>query len=159
MLPMTVLGVQIEGTTGAPVVLLQEEAEPHRVLPIFVGGLEARAILLGLTGEISPRPMTHDLMGSILDTAGLTLDRVEVTDMDEGTYLAELVLHGAQGEQHIPSRPSDAIALAVRLNRPVFADEHVVSEAGLELIDEAPGIEDEVDRFRDFLDTVQPDEF
>jgi hypothetical protein len=161
MIPVEVLGLQLEARTGAPVVLLRELAEPHRVLPVFIGQPEARSIALGMEGITAPRPMTHDLMVNLLGEIQIRVDRVEVTELREGTFFAEIALTGEQGTVRISSRPSDAIALAVRVKAPMFAAEAVLEEAGTVVADgdEAERIEEELAEFREFLDDLDPSDF
>ncbi|MGE0732521.1 MAG: bifunctional nuclease family protein [Acidimicrobiia bacterium] len=160
-----VLGVQVAGEGQTPLVLLRELAEPHRIVPVAVGGNEAVAIALGLQRVETPRPMTHDLFVDVLASTHTTVDRVTITEVREGTFIAEVALGGSQGPKLVDCRPSDAIALAVRLDVPVFVAEAVVDEAGVELelepVDgpEAEDAEEIVDEFRSFLDRVDPEDF
>lgn len=163
--PVEVLGLNVEVASGSPIVLLREQDAPHRVLPIFVGGREAVAIALALSGESPPRPLTHDLFAAVIDSVDAHIDRVEVTEVREGTFMAELAVRSPAGRAMIDSRPSDAIALALRLDAPMFASDEVLDEAGAivsvrtddDAIDDA--IDDDVDRFRSFLDEVRPADF
>ncbi|MDD4732577.1 MAG: bifunctional nuclease family protein, partial [Desulfovibrio sp.] len=120
MVEMQVFGLAMDEHTQSPILVLKNEAQ-DRVLPIWIGAMEAMSISLAINKVAFPRPMTHDLLLSVI--AGLDADvvRVEITDMEEGTYFAELVLDGQGGERRVDSRPSDAIALAVRAEAPVFA--------------------------------------
>jgi bifunctional DNase/RNase len=131
LIPVTVTGVQVEQNTGAPVMLLREDEAPHRILPIFVGPAEARSISVAMAGLEPPRPGTHDLMVTTLQSMGSTLTEVDVTELRDGTFIAELVLHNDAGELRISGRPSDAVALAVRFGAPVFAADAVLAEAGI----------------------------
>ncbi|HUW01017.1 MAG TPA: bifunctional nuclease family protein [Acidimicrobiales bacterium] len=165
---MDLVGLGIEPTTGSPVVMLREHDEPHRMLPIFVGGLEATAIGLALSGEEPPRPMTHDLMASLVQSLEGEVDAAEVTELRDGSFFARLALHGPGGDRTVDTRPSDAIALAVRIGAPVFVDEAVLDEAGSlpepgddesePVIDEAQ-IDEAVEEFRSFLDDIDPAQF
>lgn len=166
MRSVDVLGLHVEATNGAPLVLLREHDEPHRVLPIFVGAPEAFAIGLALASEDPPRPLAHDLMATFLERLHAHVDHVEVTELHDGTFHAELTLHGPTGERRVDSRPSDAIALALRVHAPVFASEDVLDEAGVALLvvngEEGGGeadpevIDAEVARFRALLDHLDP---
>lgn len=166
MKPVEVLGLNVEVASGSPIVLLREQDAPHRVLPIFVGGREAVAIALALSGESPPRPLTHDLFAAVIDSVDAHIDRVEVTEVREGTFMAELAVRSPAGRAMIDSRPSDAIALALRLDAPMFASDEVLDEAGAivsvrtddDAIDD-DAIDDDVDRFRSFLDEVRPADF
>jgi uncharacterized protein len=156
-----VVGLDLEATTRSAVVLLREQDAPHRVLPIFVGGREALAIALALNGESPPRPLTHDLLAALIESVDAHLEHVEVTELQAGTFLAELALQAPGGGRSLDSRPSDAIALALRVHAPLFVSEAVLDEAGalLPVATEADEIDENVDRFRAFLDQVDPAEF
>ena len=161
MKPVELVGVHIEATTGAPLVLLREQDAPHRVLPIFVGGPEAAAIALALSGQPSPRPLTHDVMAALVESLGAALERVEVTEVRDGAFFAELAVSGPNGGGRLDTRPSDAIALAVRLHAPLFVSDGVLDAAGT-VLEEAPDeetIEGEVAEFRSFLDEIDPADF
>jgi bifunctional DNase/RNase len=155
MLPVGIHGLGLDQTSEQPVVLLKEEAG-LRVLPIWIGHPEATAILIALEGIEPPRPMTHDLLLSIITAAGLVLERVEITRLEEGTFYASLALRGPSGEIALDARPSDSIALAVRAGCPILVAEDIMDAAGI-LPDESA--EQEVERFRDFLDRVDPEDF
>jgi hypothetical protein len=150
------IGLTIEAASGAPLILLREHDAPHRVLPIFVGPTEATAIALALGDESPPRPLTHDLMAALVDTVDASVERVEVTELRDGTFFAELAVSGPTGDRRLDSRPSDAIALAVRVDAPLFVSTAVLDEAGAiltEAIDEN-AIDEEVSRFRSVLDAL-----
>ena len=148
-----------ERPTRTPVVILREVSGQRRVLPIFIGVPEAQAIALTMQNIETPRPMTHDLMKNLLDEVGAQVERITVTELREGTFFAEIVLR-AQGEvRTVSSRPSDAIALAIRIGSPIFAEEEVLEEAGrVEQPDEEEA-EQVVEQFRDFIDHVNPEDF
>jgi len=155
---LSLIGVRVEVPTNQPIVLLREE-EGTRFLPIFIGSPEATAIVYALQGLATPRPLTHDLFKTVLDDLSVTLDRVEITKLHEGTFYAEIELDRGGAKSRISSRPSDAIALAVRFGAdiPIFADEDVLDEAGV--LFEADDEEQEVAQFRQFLDEVTPEDF
>ena len=148
-----------ERPTRTPVVILREVSGQRRVLPIFIGVPEAQAIALTMQNIETPRPMTHDLMKNLLDEVGAQVERITITELREGTFFAEIVL-SAQGEvRTVSSRPSDAIALAIRIGSPIFAEEEVLEEAGrVEQPDEEEA-EQVVEQFRDFIDHVNPEDF
>lgn len=155
------VGLHIEATSGAPLVLLREHDAPHRVLPIFVGGPEAAAIATALSGQLPPRPLTHDVMAALVETLDGHIDAVEVTDLRDGAFLAELAVSGPDGGRRLDTRPSDGIALAVRLGTPLFVSEAVLDEAGTVLA-EAPdeeAIDQAVAEFRSFLDDLDASDF
>src|SRR5215204_2896347 len=160
--PVDLIGLTLEAGSGAPVVLLREHDVPRRVLPIFVGPTEATAIALALSGRLPPRPLTHDLLAVLVETLHARVERVEVTELREGTLLAELALSGPTGQRRLDSRPSDAVALAVRVDAPLFVSAAVLDEAGA-LLAETPDDEaideEEVARFRSLLDALGPADF
>jgi bifunctional DNase/RNase len=155
------IGLHIEATSGAPLVLLREHDAPHRVLPIFVGGPEAASIAVALSGQASPRPLTHDVMAALVQSLDAHVDAVEVTDLHNGAFLAAISVSGPGGGDRLDTRPSDAIALAVRLGAPLFVSDDVLDEAGA-VIPEAPddeAIDEAVAEFREFLDKLDPASF
>jgi bifunctional DNase/RNase len=154
---MHLVGVRVELPTNNPIVLLREAAEPQRVLPIFIGAVEATAIAFALQGVVTQRPMTHDLMRDLLLGLGAGVDRIVITELREGTFYAEIQMTTNGTSTNVSSRPSDAIALAARLGTPIYADEAVLEEAGIVVADDEE--EDEVERFREFLDGVNPEDF
>jgi hypothetical protein len=155
---LSLIGVRVEVPTNQPIVLLREDGGA-RFLPIFIGSPEATAIVYALQGLETPRPMTHDLFKTVLDDLDVQLQRVEITELHDGTFYAEIELDRGGEKSRVSSRPSDAIALAVRYggNIPIFADEAVLDEAGV--LFEADEEEQEVEQFREFLDQVTPEDF
>lgn len=149
------VGVRVELPSNQPIVLLKE-VNGERYLPIWIGAVEATAIAFALQGIETPRPMTHDLLRDILTSTDVSVDRILINDLVDSTFYATIRM-GREGQSiEVSSRPSDAIALAVRINAPIFADESVLEQAGIELKDEE---ETEVERFRQFLDEVSPADF
>ncbi|MEE9533070.1 MAG: bifunctional nuclease family protein [Acidimicrobiia bacterium] len=156
-MPLELVGVRIELPTNQPIVLLRELGG-DRYLPIWIGAVEATAIAFALEGVEPQRPLTHDLLKDLTDGLGAKVERVVVNDLREGIYYAELVLALNGGEVVVSARPSDAIALAARTEALLFATPEVLEEAGVEIRDDQD--EDaEVERFREFLDTVRPEDF
>lgn len=154
--------MRVELPANTPVVMLREDRpEAARVLPILIGGPEASAIHSAMEGISPPRPLTHDLLATVLSTLGATLERVVITEVREHTFYAELHLNTAIGEQKLSCRPSDAIALAVRTSTPIFAEEDLLDEAAVEAPIDADDVAEEaiLDEFRDFLDDISPDDF
>jgi bifunctional DNase/RNase len=158
--PVDLIGLTLEAGSGAPVVLLREHDVPRRVLPIFVGPTEATAIALALSGRLPPRPLTHDLLAVLVETLHAHVERVEVTELRDGTFFAELALSGPTGQRRLDSRPSDAIALAVRVDAPLFVSGVVLDEAGATLAEplDERAIDEAVAQFRTALDTLDPGE-
>ncbi len=154
--PLELVGVRIELPTNTPILLLREQGG-SRYLPIWIGTSEATAIALATEGITTQRPLTHDLAASLIEELGATLTGVYVTELRGGTFFADLRIE-LDGDIHtISSRPSDAVALAVRMDAPLFADRDVLNEAGVEIKDQSD--EDEIERFREFLDQIDPGDF
>lgn len=151
MRELDVVGVRVEMPSNAPMVLLREVGG-SRYLPIWIGAGEASAIANAQEGVEPPRPLTHDLMVDTLKTLGHKLSEVHITELEDNTFYAVLLVDGVQ----ISARPSDAIALALRAGSEIFCAEAVLDEAGVEVPEEE---EDEVEKFREFLDQVNPDDF
>lgn len=159
MVEMELVGVRVELPSNTPIVLLREKGGERRLLPIFIGGPEATAIALALDKVETPRPMTHDLMKNLLDAVGATIERVVVTDLNEGTFYAEIHLVVPDGPRQVSSRPSDAVALAVRADTPIYAEERVLDEVAYTVNDEEQEPEEVVEQFREFIESVNPDDF
>lgn len=158
--PMELVGVRVEIPANTPMVLLQEQSGDQRLLPIYIGSPEASSIHYALEGIDPPRPLTHDLFITVLGRLGATLEKVVVTEVRDHTYYAELHLKVGDAEQIVSSRPSDAIALAVRCEAPMFASDELLDEVGQvpepEPEEEAAEI---IDEFKDFIESVSPDDF
>ncbi|MCZ4079898.1 bifunctional nuclease family protein [Rhodococcus sp. H36-A4] len=152
MSEMRVVGIRVEQPQNQPVLLLRE-ADGERYLPIWIGQTEAAAIVLEQQGVQPGRPLTHDLIKDLIGALGHTLKEVRIVDLQEGTFYADLVF---DKDIRVSARPSDSIAIALRAGVPIFADEPVLSEAGLLMPDER---EDEVEKFKEFLESVSPDDF
>ena len=151
-IPVEVVGVRIEMPSNQPIVLLKE-VDGIRYLPIWVGAVEASAIAFAQQGLSPTRPLTHDLFTTVLQTLGAEVERVEITDLIDGVFYAELHLAGGK---MISARPSDAVALAMRATAPISVSEALFSKAGIEIPDQS---EDEVEKFREFLDQINPEDF
>ena len=155
MKELSLVGVRVELPSNQPIVLLKE-ADGDRYLPIWIGAVEATAIAFALQGIETPRPMTHDLLRDILSETRIAVERILISELIDQTFYA-LIRMSADGKTvEVSSRPSDAIALAVRVNAPIYAAEEVLDQAGIELRDEE---ETEVEKFREFLDQVSPEDF
>lgn len=152
MREVDVIGVRVEMPSNQPIVLLRE-VSGERYLPIWIGAVEATAIAFAQQGVVPPRPLTHDLIKTILDETDNALAEVRITEMQDGVFYALLVF--ASGLE-ISARPSDSIALALRTGSRIVCAEEVLEEAGLPVPAEQ---EDEVERFREFLDHVTPEDF
>lgn len=147
-----VLGVRVEMPSNQPIVLLRE-TDGDRYLPIWIGAAEATAIAYVQQGVVPPRPLTHDLLKDVISAVGRELAEVRITRLEDGVFYADL--HLGDGAV-VSARPSDAIALALRTSSPILVDDAVLDEAGVIIPDEE---EDEVERFREFLDQVTPEDF
>jgi bifunctional DNase/RNase len=154
---MHLVGVRVELPTNSPIVLLREASPQQRVLPIFIGAVEATAIAFALQGVVTQRPMTHDLMRDLLVGLGVGVERIVITELRDGTFFAEIQMTNNGTQTSVSSRPSDAIALAARIGAPIYAEEAVLEEAGILVTEDEE--EDEVERFREFLEGVNPEDF
>jgi len=139
--------------------VLLKTSDGNRFLPIWIGHPEAAAILMKLQGAATPRPMTHDLMADILEQLDAEVTRITVTELRDNTFYASITVQQNGAEIEIDSRPSDAIAIAVRSDAPIFAAERVIEESAIEFEGEEVNEEEIVDEFRKFLDDVSPDQF
>jgi bifunctional DNase/RNase len=157
---MELVGVRVEIPANTPMVLLREQSGAHRLLPIYIGSPEASAIHYALEGVDPPRPLTHDLFVTVIEELGSAIERVVITEVRDHTYYAELHLTGEQGERIVSSRPSDAIALAVRCDAPLFAADDLLDAVG-QLPEPEPEeqAEEIIDEFKDFIDNVSPEDF
>jgi len=153
---MTVAGVTVDPVTKSPIVVLRDP-ETGNVVPIWIGILEANAITLALEGTELPRPMTHDLMKSILDSAGIRLLSVEIADIRDHTYFALLNLEWSGGSLRIDARPSDAIALALRCGASILVSETVLEQSSIPAPGETEG--GERDKWTELLEKMDPEQF
>ena len=159
MVEMSVYGVSFDVIGKQPIVLLKT-AEGDRYLPIWIGHPEAAAILMKLQGTPAPRPLTHDLLVNILGSLEVEIVRVTVTELRDNTFYATITLRQGENELEIDSRSSDAIAVAVRAQAPIFAADGVIEESSIEFEGELPGDDEEiVDEFKEFLERVSAEDF
>ena len=161
MQEMVIYGVSFDMVGKQPIVLLKA-VDTNKFLPIWIGHPEAAAILMKLQGASTPRPMTHDLLFDMLGELDVACSRVSVTELRENTFYAQITVVQDGQEIDVDSRPSDAIALAIRAEAPIFAADDVIAESAIEFegeeVDEEQ-LEAEVLKFRSFLDEVTPDQF
>ena len=159
---LDVVGVRVEMPSQQPVVLLRE-TDGIRYVPIWVGAAEASSIAFAASGVIPPRPLTHDLMCDLLSALGTELSAVRITDLRDGVFYAELVLQGPSGTMNVGARPSDAIALAMRMGAPISSSAEVMDQASIEIADdqdaEDSDPEETVQEFREFLEHISPEDF
>lgn len=172
MVNMEVVGVRIEMPSNQPIVLLKE-VEGSRFLPIWVGAVEATAIAFAQQGMLAQRPLTHDLIANILEAADLTMTAVQIVELKDGVFYAEIAIRTESGNfLKISARPSDAIAIALRTKSNILADSELLDQVGIDiperLIGEGEGSEfsasgtgsdGELERFREFLDQINPEDF
>ena len=156
MIPVEVVGVRIEMPSNQPIVLLKE-ISGSRYLPIWVGTAVATAIAFSQQGMIPQRPLTHDLLVNILENQKIKLRSVHLTELRDGVFYSDLILVDEQGgEEKISSRPSDALALAVRVDAPILARTELFDAAGISIPEQG---EDEIEKFKEFLDEISPEDF
>ena len=152
MREVEVVGVRVEMPSNQPIVLLRE-LMGERYLPIWIGAVEATAIAFAQQGVVPPRPLTHDLLRDVLEATGNEVSEIRITEMRDNVFYASLVL--ASGVE-VSARPSDSLALALRTGSRIVCSEELLEDAGIVVPDEQ---EDEVERFREFLDHVSPEDF
>ncbi|HEY6654115.1 MAG TPA: bifunctional nuclease family protein [Solirubrobacterales bacterium] len=156
---MTIYGVSFDMVGKQPIVLLKT-VDGNKFLPIWIGHPEAAAILMKLQGASTPRPMTHDLLSDVLDQMEAKCEKVSVTELRDNTFFASITISMNGSELEIDSRPSDALALAVRTSAPIFAADEVIEESAIEFEgEEVEDTEQVVEKFKDFLDNVTPEDF
>lgn len=157
MIEMRVMGIALDTRTGSPIVVLHDK-DNRRALPIWIGSAEASAIIRKIENLTVARPMTHDLVIDIIKKTGYTLDRIEISDVEKETYFASLVLKNEKDEEvEIDSRPSDAIAVAIRIDAPIFVSPKVLSNGAIST--DSAKDEEESKEFKDFIQSVKPSDF
>ena len=157
MIEMQVMGIALDTRTGSPIVVLND-TENRRALPIWIGSAEASAIIRHIENIKVARPMTHDLIKSLLDTLEFEVEKIEINDVNAETYYANIFLKGKDGKVHvIDSRPSDAIAIAIRTKSSIFVTSKVVADGTIST-DQARD-EEEAEEFRQFVQDVKPSDF
>jgi hypothetical protein len=155
---MVIYGVSFDMVGKQPIVLLKA-VDSNKFLPIWIGHPEAAAILMKLQGATTPRPMTHDLLCDMLNELDVRCTQVAVTELRDNTFFAAVTLQVDGREVEIDSRPSDALAIAVRAGAPIYAADEVIAESAIEFEHEVEDTEEVVDRFKEFLDQVSPEDF
>jgi uncharacterized protein len=166
MVEVRLSAVRVDLQSNTPVLLLTEAQGLGRTLPIFIGAPEATAIAFAIQGVTPPRPMTHDLLRDVVEALGARLERVVITELRSATYYAELQLRRGNGPLSVSSRPSDAVALAVRMGSPLYVADDLMEAEGIllpteeeEPDSETSSPEELVGEFRQFLDTIRPEDF
>ncbi len=160
---MELVGVRVDMPSNTPVLLLREQEGDRRLLSIMIGGPEAQAIAFALDGVETRRPMTHDLITMLIDELGARIDRIVISALRDDIFYADIVLESDDETHVVSARPSDALAIAVRVGTPVYAEEAVLAEVGyVEVVDddgEERDAEEVVEEFREFIDQVNPEDF
>ncbi len=161
---MELVGVRVDMPSNTPVLLLREQEGERRLLAIMIGGPEAQAIAFALDGVETRRPMTHDLIATLIDELGAHIERIVISALRDDIFYADLVLRSDDDTHVVSARPSDAMAIAVRVGTPVYAEEAVLAEVGY-VEEEETEADDDVDadevveEFREFIDQVNPEDF
>lgn len=158
MIEVKVAHLGLDRTTNTPVVILQEK-EGERVLPIWIGPAEASAIAMELAGVKFARPLTHDLLKQIIVGLGADLRRVLITQVKENTYYAELQIHREDHVVHIDARPSDSIAVALRLKAPIFTQDDLLELTSVDTVEPEQGSSIDADSLRTYLQNLNPEDF
>lgn len=157
MIEMKVMGIALDTRTGSPIVVLHDK-DNRKALPIWIGSAEASAIIRKIEDLNVTRPMTHDLIVNIIEKTGYTLDRVEINDVEKETYYATLFLTDENGKSvEIDSRPSDAIAVAIRVDAPIFVTANVISNGSVST--DSAKDEEEAQEFKKFVQSIKPSDF
>lgn len=157
MIEMRVMGIALDTRTGSPIVVLHDK-DNRKALPIWIGSAEASAIIRKIENIAVSRPMTHDLIIGLIEKTGFTLERIEINDVEKETYYANLILSNDKGETvQIDSRPSDAIAVAIRVDAPIFVTANVLSSGSVST--DSAKDEEESQEFKNFIQSVKPSDF
>ncbi len=163
MVEMHLAAVRVEVPTNTPILLLQETSGANRTLPIYIGPNEATAIAYALQGVVTPRPMTHDLMRDLLVELGATVSCVVMTELRDRTFFAEIRLLLGERRLSVSARPSDAIALAARVDATIYAEDALLDAEGVVLQseegDDGPDGDDLMLQFRQFIEGIRPEDF
>ena len=165
MIQVRVMGIALDAVQQHVILLKPvHEEEGDSVLPIWIGIQEASSILIAVSGEAAPRPLTHDLMKTLIDSVGATVERIEVTRIEDGTFYAELSLSTPNGPLVLDARPSDAVALAARTQAPLFVADEVLEKAGIpaafaDFTEAGSDSDEKLAEFRRFLEDVNPEDF
>lgn len=158
MLEVTVSDIGLDRNTNSPVVILRER-DGARILPIWIGAAEANAIAMELKGVKAQRPLTHDLLKQIIVGLGGDLRRVVISSVKENTYFAELLIHRDGHVFQVDARPSDSIALALRLNAPIFTSDQLLDESGLQTDEPTPDPSLDAGKLKEYLEKMDPQDF
>jgi bifunctional DNase/RNase len=155
MIEMKVAGIALDAVTRSPIVLLKDGSD-RRALPIFIGQDQAKAIISALENQAPPRPLTHDLMANMFEVWNMKLERIIINSLQDNTFYALMIVSQGEVKKEIDARPSDAIAIAIRTNAPIWVMEEVIADASIPVDRDA----DEAERraFRDFISRLRPED-
>ena len=157
MIEMKVMGIALDTRTGSPIVVLHDK-DNRKALPIWIGSAEASAIIRKIENLTVSRPMTHDLIINIIEKLGYTLDKIEINDVEKETYYATMFIRDNEGNlTPIDSRPSDAIAVAIRVDAPIFVTANVISNGSVST--DSAKDEEEAQEFKKFVQSIKPSDF
>ena len=157
MIEMKVMGIALDTRTGSPIVVLHD-LQNRKALPIWIGSAEASAIIRKIENITVSRPMTHDLIIEIIEKTGYSVDRIEINDVDKETYFAIIYLTNEQGEElQIDARPSDAIAVSIRVDAPIYVTANVLANGSVSC--DSAKDEEEAQEFRNFIQNIKPSDF
>lgn len=156
MIEMKVMGIALDTRSGSPIVVLHD-LDNKKALPIWIGSAEASAIIRKIEKLSVTRPMTHDLVVDVVNKTNFTIDRVEINDVEEETYFATIFLVKGDEVIEIDSRPSDAIAIAMRADAPIFVTENVLIDGAVST--DSARDEEEAEEFKDFIQSIKPSDF
>lgn len=163
MVEMHLSSVRVEIPGNNPLLLLQETAGQRRTLAIYIGPAEAQAIAFAQQNVETPRPMTHDLMRDLIEELGARVECVVITELQDATFYAEIRLVVGTQRHAVSARPSDGVALAVRLDSPIYAEDELLDAEGVVLPEGDPEVEEKADElvseFRDFIEGIRPEDF
>lgn len=165
MVEMHLAAVRVEMATNTPILLLQEVGEGNRTLPIYIGQSEAQSIAQELQHIVAARPMTHDLMRDLLVSLGVTVECIVITELRERTFYAEIRMLSGGTHHSVSARPSDAVALAVRTEATIYAEDTLLDAEGVIIQGEEPGDDEPADadelvsQFKEFIDGIRPEDF
>ncbi|NPB08571.1 MAG: bifunctional nuclease family protein [Aquificae bacterium] len=155
MVEMQVHGITLDPTTQMPIVVLKGKEDENAILPIWIGAFEANGIAMKLQGVEPPRPMTYELLKTIITEMGGRVEKVVINDLRESTYFAEIYINQGNNTLVIDSRPSDAINLALRFGAPIFVAQHVLEKSGIP----EPQEDEEKKKLREWLENIKPEDF
>ena len=157
MIEMKVMGIALDTRTGSPIVVLHDK-DNRKALPIWIGSAEASAIIRKIENLTVSRPMTHDLIINMIEKLGYTLDKIEINDVEKETYYATMFIKDKDGNlTEIDSRPSDAIAVAIRVDAPIFVTANVISNGSVST--DSAKDEEEAQEFKKFVQSIKPSDF